>query len=65
MVEKCVGYSPTASRRMQLDTIQNFETERNHFLPCKMLGMEETIIDASDPYFPDLFKKTPGDLVNT
>ncbi len=65
MVEKCVGiFAYGFKEDCSWTTIQNFETERNHFLPCKMLGMEETVIDASDPYFPELFKKTPGDIVN-
>jgi aldehyde:ferredoxin oxidoreductase len=42
----------------------SFETEKNHFLPCKMLSCEMPEIDMTDEYVADLFKKVPGDTVN-
>ena len=42
---------------------QNFETSKNHFLPCKMLSMESPEPDFSDPYAPELFKQVRGDIV--
>ena len=42
----------------------SFETAQNHFLPCKMLSCEMPEIDISDPHFPKLFAKVPGDTVN-
>jgi hypothetical protein len=50
-------------KEMQLTTIQNFEPTQP--LPALQdARMEETVIDASGSYFPELIKKTPGDIVN-
>jgi aldehyde:ferredoxin oxidoreductase len=64
-VEKCVGiFAYGFKEDCSWVPIQNFETERNHFLPCKMLSKEEPEPDTEDPHFPELFKPVRGDLLN-
>lgn len=64
-VEKCVGIFAYGYREdCSWSPIQNFETRQNHFLPCKMLSMENPEPDFTDPRAPELFKHVPGDLVN-
>ncbi|MCL1827945.1 MAG: aldehyde ferredoxin oxidoreductase [Oscillospiraceae bacterium] len=65
MSEKCVSIFAYGFREdCSWTPIQNFETERNHFLACKMLSREEPEPDTDDPFFPELFKQTRGDIVN-
>ena len=64
-VEKCVGiFAYGYQEDCSWTPLQNFETERNHFLPCKMLSMEAPPPDFEDPYAPELFKQVRGDIVN-
>lgn len=64
-IEKCVSiFAYGFKEDCGWSPIQNFETERNHFLACKMLSREEIAPDPSDPHFDELFKKIPGDIVN-
>jgi aldehyde:ferredoxin oxidoreductase len=64
-VEKCVGiFAYGFQQDCSWTPIMSFETKRNHFLPCKMLSCEMPEIDISDPHFPQLFDKVPGDTVN-
>ncbi len=64
-VEKCVGiFAYGFTEDCGWSPIQNFETEQNHFLACKMLSREKIDLDGTDPYFDELFKKVPGDIVN-
>jgi len=64
-VEKCVGiFAYGFKEDCSWSPIQNFETERNHFLACKMLSREMPEPDPEDPYFNELFGQVRGDLVN-
>lgn len=64
-VEKCVGiFAYGFQEDCSWTTMQNFETERNHFLPCKMLSQDGVTPDPEDPYFEEVFASTPGDIVN-
>lgn len=64
-VEKCVGiFAYGYKEDCSWSPIQNFETSKNHFLPCKMLSMESPEPDFSDPYAPELFKQVRGDIVD-
>lgn len=64
-VEKCVSiFAYGFKEDCSWSPIQNFETEQNHFLACKMLSREEIAPDPNDPHFEELFKKIPGDIVN-
>ncbi|MDR3278082.1 MAG: aldehyde ferredoxin oxidoreductase, partial [Oscillospiraceae bacterium] len=64
-VEKCVGiFAYGFKEDCSWTPIQNFETERNHFLACKMLSREEPQPDMDDPHFEGLFTPVRGDLVN-
>ncbi len=64
-VEKCVGiFAYGFQQDCSWTPIMSFETEKNHFLPCKMLSCEMPEIDMTDEYVADLFKKVPGDTVD-
>jgi len=64
-VEKCVGiFAYGFKEDCSWTLVQNFETERNHFLACKMLSREEPEPDPEDPHFEHLFAKTTGDKVD-
>ncbi|MDR0863237.1 MAG: aldehyde ferredoxin oxidoreductase [Oscillospiraceae bacterium] len=64
-VEKCVGiFAYGFQEDCSWTPIQNYETERNHFLACKMLSREEPEPDTDDPHFDALFTKVRGDILN-
>jgi len=64
-VEKCVGiFAYGFQEDCSWSPIQNFETERNHFLACKMLSREMPEPDPEDPHFGALFEQVRGDIVN-
>ncbi|MDR2131925.1 MAG: aldehyde ferredoxin oxidoreductase [Clostridiales Family XIII bacterium] len=64
-VEKCVGiFAYGFQEDCSWTPIQNFETERNHFLACKMLSREMPPVDADDPHFEALFAPVRGDRVD-
>jgi len=64
-VEKCVGiFAYGFKEDCSWLPIQNFETQKNHFLACKLLSCEMPEPDPSDPHFGELFNKVRGDLVN-
>ena len=64
-VEKCVGiFAYGFSEDCSWTPVQNFETERNHFLACKMLSREEPEPDLDDPHAKALFTPVRGDKVD-
>jgi aldehyde:ferredoxin oxidoreductase len=64
-VEKCVGiFAYGFQEDCSWTPIQNYETERNHFLACKMLSREEPAPDTEDPHFEALFTPVRGDVTN-
>ncbi len=65
LVEKCVGiYAYGAKEDISWMTIQTFESDRNHMLPCKMLSCEPPPVDPDDPFAPVIFQPVRGDIVN-